>query len=87
MNKNIHPHESFSPNEKHAIDGAVQHSKAGKVAQQEGDVTPGMRPDDSSQTGIATNAEGTPSTLCDPETVEKDVQHAQRVIEEQNKHR
>jgi hypothetical protein len=47
-----------------------------------GDTTPGMRPDDSSQTGVALNAEGTHAAAPDPAVVEADVQHAENIFQQ-----
>lgn len=50
-----------------------------------GAITPGMRPDDSSQTGIAITADGTQAARVDPAAVEADLEHVQKVFEEKYK--
>lgn len=44
-----------------------------------GAITPGMRPDDSSQDGIATTADGISALTIDDATMETDLQHLQRI--------
>lgn len=50
-------------------------------------MTPGMRGDDSSQTGIATTAGGTQAANVDPTILEADLQHAQQILQEKYKAR
>lgn len=45
-----------------------------------GAMTPGMRPDDSSNSGIPVTGGGTPAVTIDPATLEADLQHAQQVL-------
>jgi hypothetical protein len=52
-----------------------------------GAMTPGMRPDDSSQTGIATMAGGAQAANVDPAILEADLRHAQRILDEKGKAR
>lgn len=56
-------------------------------SEETGAMTPGMRGDDSSQTGIATTAGGTEAANVDPTILEADLQHAQQVLEEKYKAR
>jgi hypothetical protein len=44
-----------------------------------------MRPDDSSQTSIATTAGGIQAANVDPAILEADLHHAQQVLEEKQK--
>ncbi len=48
-----------------------------------GAITPGMRPDDSSQDGIATTADGIQAADIDPALIEADLQHLNRIFNEQ----
>jgi hypothetical protein len=49
-------------------------------AKETGAMTPGMRPDDSSNSGIPVTAGGTAAATIDPITLEADLQHAQKVL-------
>jgi hypothetical protein len=51
-------------------------------ATKEGAVTPGMRPDDSSQSGIATTADGTQAAQIDPVTLDADLQNLRQRSDE-----
>jgi hypothetical protein len=58
------------------------HSQKSIQPEEAGAITPGMRPDDSSQTGIATTAEGAQAANVDPATLEADLRHAQRILDD-----
>ena len=51
-------------------------------ADEEGAITPAMRGEDSSQTGIAITSEGASAAHADPATVEADLEHVEEVLEE-----
>jgi hypothetical protein len=52
-----------------------------------GAMTPGMRPDDSSQTDIATTAGGVQALNVDPAVLEAELRHAQSILDEKEKAR
>ena len=52
-----------------------------------GAMTPGMRPDDSSQTDIATTAGGVQAVNVDPAVLEAELRHAQSMLDEKGKAR
>ncbi|QBD75848.1 hypothetical protein EPA93_07440 [Ktedonosporobacter rubrisoli] len=52
-------------------------------AEATGATTPGMRGEDNTQTGIASTAAGSPAAHIDADTIEADVQHAQRILQQQ----
>jgi hypothetical protein len=52
-----------------------------------GAMTPGMRPDDGSQTDIATTAGGAQAAKVDPAILEAELRHAQRILDEKEKAR
>lgn len=55
---------------------------AGARTSDSGSVTPGMRPDDSSQSGVATTAKGVPATEPDQAAVDSDLHHLHNVTQE-----
>jgi len=54
-------------------------------AKEIGAVTPGQRPDDSSQTGIATTADGTQAVATNPDVIEADIKHAEKILRERHR--
>jgi hypothetical protein len=54
-------------------------------AKEIGAVTPGQRPDDSSQTGVATTADGTQAVATNPDVIEADIEHAEKILRERHR--
>jgi hypothetical protein len=54
-------------------------------AKEIGAVTPGQRPDDSSQTGVATTADGTQAVAANPDVIEADIEHAEKILRERHR--
>ena len=52
------------------------------IHEDSGAITPGMRPEDSSQNSVAMNASGQPASQCDDSTIEADIEHARRMLHE-----
>ncbi len=58
-----------------------------KEPESTGAMVPGMRGEDSSEGGVANNAGGAQAKKIDAETVEADVEHAQKLLQEQYEER
>lgn len=65
--------------------GMPQTSNENRRAKEIGAVTPGQRPDDSSQTGIATTADGTQAVAASPDVIEADIKHAEQILRERHR--
>ncbi len=65
--------------------GMPQTPNEGQRAKEIGAVTPGQRPDDSSQTGIATTADGTQAIATNPDVIEADIKHAEKILRERHR--
>ncbi|GHO95352.1 hypothetical protein KSF_054000 [Reticulibacter mediterranei] len=57
----------------------------GRRAKKIGAVTPGQRPDDNSQTGVATTADGTQAVAVNSDVIEADIEHAEKILRERHR--
>jgi hypothetical protein len=65
--------------------GMPQTPNEDQRAKEIGAVTPGQRPDDSSQAGIATTADGTQAIAANPDVIEADIEHAEKILRERHR--